>query len=138
MQLPRLRVTAFFLLLSAALIVALSAQNPSEAPTGFTTPTNCPATNLPAGIGSCASNGMAEPAGITFAAAQADFEEQEDVPEGLGPIYNDKSCANCHQNPVTGGISQITEFRAGHRDAGLAEVAVSRDGAMTFGSAVKP
>src|SRR5262249_27593134 len=25
-------------------------------------------------------------------------------------------CAECHQNPVTGGISQITELRAGHFD----------------------
>jgi CxxC motif-containing protein (DUF1111 family) len=27
------------------------------------------------------------------------------------------ACADCHQNPVTGGPSQITEIRAGHTDA---------------------
>ena len=59
---------------------------------------------------------MTEPSGDTFALDQAAFEEQEDLTDGLGPIYNDKSCANCHQNPVTGGISQITELRAGHQD----------------------
>jgi CxxC motif-containing protein (DUF1111 family) len=42
------------------------------------------------------------------------FEEREDDDEGLGPVYNAQSCAECHQNPVTGGISQITELRAGH------------------------
>jgi CxxC motif-containing protein (DUF1111 family) len=44
------------------------------------------------------------------------FEEREGIDEGLGPVYNAQSCAECHQNPVTGGISQITELRAGHLD----------------------
>jgi CxxC motif-containing protein (DUF1111 family) len=33
---------------------------------------------------------------------------------GLGPVYNAQSCAECHQNPITGSVSQITELRAGH------------------------
>jgi len=44
------------------------------------------------------------------------FEEREGIDEGLGPVYNAQSCAECHQNPVTGGISQIAELRAGHQD----------------------
>jgi CxxC motif-containing protein (DUF1111 family) len=32
-------------------------------------------------------------------------------------VYNAQSCAECHQNPVTGAISQVTEFRAGHTDS---------------------
>jgi CxxC motif-containing protein (DUF1111 family) len=109
------------LYLAATLVMALavlgSAQNGAvEAPAGFTTPTGCPTTNLPSGISACADNGF-QPTGDTFANAQDTFEEQEDVTKGLGPVYNDKSCANCHQNPVTGGISQITELRVGHTDA---------------------
>ncbi|HEU0174361.1 MAG TPA: di-heme oxidoredictase family protein [Blastocatellia bacterium] len=42
------------------------------------------------------------------------FAEQEQIADGLGPVYNAQSCGECHQNPVTGGISQITELRAGH------------------------
>jgi CxxC motif-containing protein (DUF1111 family) len=42
------------------------------------------------------------------------FEEREEIDEGLGPVYNAQACAECHQNPVTGSISQITELRAGH------------------------
>jgi CxxC motif-containing protein (DUF1111 family) len=42
------------------------------------------------------------------------FTEQESIADGLGPVYNAQSCGECHQNPVTGGISQITELRAGH------------------------
>src|SRR2546426_29313 len=44
------------------------------------------------------------------------FEERDDIVKGLGPVYNAQSCAECHQNPVTGGISQISELRAGHND----------------------
>jgi CxxC motif-containing protein (DUF1111 family) len=49
-----------------------------------------------------------------FAAAKASFEEREEIAEGLGPVYNAQACSECHQNPVTGAISQISELRAGH------------------------
>ena len=52
-----------------------------------------------------------------FDALKAVFEERDEIPDGLGPVYNAQSCAECHQNPVTGGISQISELRAGHNDA---------------------
>ena len=51
-----------------------------------------------------------------FDAAKEAFEEREGLDDGLGPVYNAQSCTECHQNPVTGGISQITELRAGHLD----------------------
>jgi CxxC motif-containing protein (DUF1111 family) len=58
-----------------------------------------------------------------FVAAQADFtadamvfNEHESISEGLGPLYNADSCGACHFNPVSGGISEVTELRAGHRD----------------------
>lgn len=49
----------------------------------------------------------------TFDADRATFEERDDVAKGLGPVYNAQSCAECHQTPVTGGISQVAELRAG-------------------------
>jgi CxxC motif-containing protein (DUF1111 family) len=42
------------------------------------------------------------------------FEEVETADDGLGPTYNDTSCAACHQSPETGGIAQTNELRAGH------------------------
>ncbi len=45
------------------------------------------------------------------------FEEREGIEKGLGPVYNAQACAECHQNPTTGAISQVTEVRAGHLDA---------------------
>ncbi len=41
------------------------------------------------------------------------FIEQEEIDEGLGPLFNSRACGECHANPVAGGISQITERRAG-------------------------
>jgi CxxC motif-containing protein (DUF1111 family) len=41
------------------------------------------------------------------------FDEVEDIGDGLGPIYNAQSCRECHQNPVSGGPSQVTELRVG-------------------------
>ena len=52
-----------------------------------------------------------------FDIARETFEERDGIGEGLGPVYNAQSCAECHQSPVTGAISQITELRAGHYDA---------------------
>lgn len=60
------------------------------------------------------SNGMLEQA--DFAKAQEIFEEQEDQDEGLGPLFNARSCGECHATPIAGGSSQITELRAGHYD----------------------
>ena len=52
-----------------------------------------------------------------FDSTKDQFEERDGSDEGLGPLYNAQACAECHQNPVTGAISQISELRAGHRDA---------------------
>lgn len=61
------------------------------------------------------SNGMVDQA--TFDADRETFEERDSIADGLGPVYNAQSCAECHQNPVTGSSSQVTVMRAGHRDA---------------------
>ena len=46
---------------------------------------------------------------------QANFEHFEAIPDGLGPLFNAQSCRECHQSPVTGGVSQVTELRVGHK-----------------------
>ena len=61
------------------------------------------------------SNGMVDDA--THAADQKTFEEVEAVSDGLGPLYNAQSCRECHQNPTSGGSSQVSELRAGHKNA---------------------
>jgi len=51
-----------------------------------------------------------------FDADREIFEQRADIAGGLGPTYNAQSCAECHQSPVTGAISQVTDLRAGSFD----------------------
>jgi CxxC motif-containing protein (DUF1111 family) len=60
------------------------------------------------------TNGFATQANMDT--ARLVFEEVEQIANGLGPVYNAQSCRECHQNPVTGAASQVTEFRNGHFD----------------------
>jgi CxxC motif-containing protein (DUF1111 family) len=94
--------------LLVTVIAGIAQQSATEAPAGFSTPSFTP--------GQSVSNGIVEPTGDTFALDQKVFEENEDIKDGLGPVYNATSCVNCHQNPVTGAPSQITEIRVGHKD----------------------
>jgi CxxC motif-containing protein (DUF1111 family) len=93
-------------------LASVAQQAPTEAPAGFDTPT------LAQNPGSQSiSNGIAEPPGDTYALDQTRFEQDHDASTGLGPVFNARACADCHQNPVSGGSSQFTEIRAGHEDA---------------------
>src|SRR6202162_4356261 len=80
--------------LSLALVSA--ATRFPEAPTGFDNKTN----------------GTVDD--VTHQADQVKFEGGEQVSDGLGPLYNAQSCADCHQSPVSGAASQVTELRVGH------------------------
>jgi CxxC motif-containing protein (DUF1111 family) len=101
----------FFAVLAVA-VAGIAQPSATEAPAAFDTPT------LGQNPGSQSlSNGIAEPPGDTFALDQQRFERRNGVDDGLGPVFNATACADCHQNPVTGGPSQITEIRAGHLDA---------------------
>ena len=44
-----------------------------------------------------------------------DFLEVEDAAEGLGPVYNGTSCAQCHSLGGIGGAGLVTEIRVGRR-----------------------
>lgn len=61
-----------------------------------------------------------------------DFLEVETTDEGLGPAFNGTSCAVCHNVPAVGGISTISEVRAGRRGADGEFVALSPSGESLF------
>jgi CxxC motif-containing protein (DUF1111 family) len=79
----------------------------------FTVQGQTGATEAPAAFDNL-TNGMVGQA--RFDAVKAVFEEQEAIDEGLGPVYNALGCADCHQDPITGSSSQVSELRAGHLD----------------------
>ncbi len=93
-------------------LTGIAQQSATEAPAGFDTPT------LAQNAGSQSkNNGLIEPSGDSFALDQQNYERVHDLSTGLGPVYNGRACAECHQNPVSGGASQFTELRVGHTDA---------------------
>jgi CxxC motif-containing protein (DUF1111 family) len=90
-----MRIFVAAVALSVALISA--ATRFPEAPTGFDNKTN----------------GIVDD--LTHQADQVKFEGVEQLSDGLGPLYNAQSCSACHQNPVSGAASQVTELRVGHQ-----------------------
>jgi hypothetical protein len=93
-------------------LAGLAQQAATEAPAGFDTPTLAQSPGAQS-----VSNGITQPPGDTYGLDQARFEQDHDAASGLGPVFNARACADCHQNPVSGGSSQFTEIRAGHKDA---------------------
>src|SRR5262245_26184332 len=53
---------------------------------------------------------------VTFEEGKDAFEEEEDILDGLGPVFNGTSCAQCHSNPTVGGDSNTVETRFGTID----------------------
>ena len=79
-----------------AMVVVVSGQQPVE-----------PGDPLP---------GLTPPEFEEFRLGLEDFLEVEDAEEGLGPAYNNTSCAGCHSVPAIGGIAPVTTVRAGIRE----------------------
>src|SRR5262249_54364862 len=68
----------------------------------------------PASFDPGVSNGLVDQA--TFADLLASFTTQEQLADGLGPVYDARSCGECHDTPTTGGSSQFRELHVGHFD----------------------
>jgi CxxC motif-containing protein (DUF1111 family) len=101
MRLSMITVLALFavmLVLPLALRNTVSSQSGAEAPTGFD--------NL--------TNGFVLQ--IDHDKNREEFENEETIAAGLGPVYTARSCASCHGQPVTGGGSQVLHVQAGRLD----------------------
>lgn len=59
--------------------------------------------------------GPAPPGAATRTDADA-FTDRWSEDRGLGPVYNRRACADCHDGPTLGGGSAVTVLRAGHFD----------------------
>jgi CxxC motif-containing protein (DUF1111 family) len=94
-RLSRLPFIAVFLTLLVAVPLVLAAV---DAPTGYDNLTNgfTTQTNFDQGL--------------------AQFDTVEQISDGLGPVYNAQACRECHQNPVSGSVTQVNELRAGFTD----------------------
>src|SRR5258707_1035356 len=56
---------------------------------------------------------------VAFAAAKENFAAEEDIGDGLGPVFNEKACGNCHTTPVVGGSGAQIERRFGEVTNGI-------------------
>jgi CxxC motif-containing protein (DUF1111 family) len=50
---------------------------------------------------------------VAFADAKANFAAEEESEDGLGPVFNERACGNCHTTPVVGGSGVQIERRYG-------------------------
>jgi CxxC motif-containing protein (DUF1111 family) len=99
-RLKRRLSTRFFIGVFLTLLVAVPlALAAVDAPTGYDNLTNGFTTQT------------------NFDSNRAVFDTVEQIADGLGPVYNAQACRECHQNPVSGSVTQVNELRAGSTDA---------------------
>jgi CxxC motif-containing protein (DUF1111 family) len=65
-----------------------------------------------------------------FAAAKANFGLTETQQDGLGPIFNERSCSACHSNGAIGGAGQNVERRYGTLTNGVFNGLASTGGSL--------
>jgi CxxC motif-containing protein (DUF1111 family) len=73
-----------------------------------------------------------------FTGGLADFTEVERVTDGLGPVFNERSCAACHSVPATGGGSNRLVTRFATRVNGLFDALASLGGSLVQDHAIGP
>jgi CxxC motif-containing protein (DUF1111 family) len=74
-----------------------------------------------------------------FADGLDDFNEVETVTEGLGPVFNERSCAACHTTPAVGGGSNtrmVTRFA--RRNGGVFDPLANLGGSLVQDHAIGP
>src|SRR5207245_9037561 len=74
-----------------------------------------------------------------FADGLGDFTEVEKVTDGLGPVFNERSCAACHTTPAIGGGSNtrmVTRFA--RRNGGVFDPLTSLGGSLVQDHAIGP
>src|ERR1041384_8301581 len=65
-----------------------------------------------------------------FAEAKDAFVTVEGLDDGLGPIFNEKACGNCHTQGAIGGAGVQIERRFGRFDNGIFNSLASKGGSL--------
>ena len=69
-------------------------------------------------------------AAADFAAAKAAFNTVEELADGLGPIFNEKACGNCHTQGASGGAGVQIERRFGRVANGVFNSLANKGGSL--------
>ena len=67
-----------------------------------------------------------------------EFSSVEGPEDGLGPIFNGTSCAQCHSVPATGGSSTVTVTRFGRMVNGVFDPMTEKGGSLLQRFAIDP
>lgn len=73
-----------------------------------------------------------------FDHGREDFVEDETVDEGLGPVFNERSCVACHNVPAAGGGSRRTVTRFARRIGGTYDPMTDLGGSLLQDRAIGP
>lgn len=65
-----------------------------------------------------------------FNEGKAQFQTSEDAAEGLGPIFNNNACVNCHNNIAVGGGSAVFETRFARTANGVFDALTDLGGSL--------
>jgi CxxC motif-containing protein (DUF1111 family) len=101
---------------------ALTADATELGATSFTTAAR--ATTLGGPLGGLDAGSLAR-----FEAGRDEFMDEDDVEEGLGPVFNEASCVTCHTGPV-GGTNGRVETRFGRMVGGRFDPMESEGGSL--------
>jgi CxxC motif-containing protein (DUF1111 family) len=71
-----------------------------------------------------------------FQAGKTAFVAAEDVPGGLGPVFNDTACANCHSQGAIGGGNDRLETRYGQVIDGVFNPLTQFDGTLVHAKGI--
>jgi CxxC motif-containing protein (DUF1111 family) len=109
--------------MSLVIAVSLNAQMRANAPRPAPPPPATPAAGD-------ALAGLTAAQRSAFADGLADFKSVEEVADGLGPVFNERSCAACHTTPAVGGGSTRTVTRFSRRVNGVYDPLTSLGGSL--------
>jgi CxxC motif-containing protein (DUF1111 family) len=101
-------------------------------------PAPAPAPGPPAPTAGEALAGLTAAQRAGFADGLAEFVTQEKVSDGLGPVFNERSCAACHSAPATGGGSRRTVTRFATRTNGVFDPLTALGGSLVQDHAIGP
>jgi CxxC motif-containing protein (DUF1111 family) len=120
-------------LMFAVLLVVLAANVSAQRQSGRGRETQTQAPDPAAGQ---PLSGLTASQRADFADGLGDFTEVERVTDGLGPVFNERSCAACHSVPAIGGGSnrQVTRFAT--RTNGLFDALASLGGSLVQDHAI--
>jgi CxxC motif-containing protein (DUF1111 family) len=109
--------------MSLVIAVSLNAQMRANAPRPAPPPPATPAAGD-------ALAGLTAAQRSAFADGLADFKSVEEVADGLGPVFNERSCAACHTTPAVGGGSTRTVTRFSRRVNGVYDPLTALGGSL--------